>query len=106
MKPDGSADVAVYSLGKGNTYLKRFRRATESQKDKGRVEIRAAAAEARVRGALESEKVVKKRLDKMGMHEEEVMTYRLGGGPLWYSCWGFLRTKKRLNLVEQCDSSR
>ena len=70
-KADGSADVFVYSFGKGNTYLKRFRAATEEQKTKFRSEIRAQAA--RVKG----EKSVKKRLATMGMTDDGVMTYRL-----------------------------
>jgi len=67
-KDDGSPDVCVYSLGKGNTYLKRFRAGTEDQKKIWRTEIRAASAVARVRGgkkggkkgALKSEETVKK----------------------------------------------
>ena len=44
----------------------------------------------RKKGAVESQKVVEKRLEEMGLRGDEVMTYRLGGGPLWYSCWVLL----------------
>ncbi len=32
----------------------------------------------------------------MGMGEDEAMTYRLGGGPLWYACWTLLDDSKKV----------
>ena len=47
VREDGSGDLSTYSLGRGSTYLKRFRHATEAQKEKWRTEIRAKALQAR-----------------------------------------------------------
>ena len=52
--------------------------------------MRREALEACKKGAFKSEKSVKKRLATMGMTDDGVMTYRLGGGGLWYSCWELL----------------
>ena len=37
-----------------------------------------------------------KDIAKMGMGEDEVMTYRLGGGPLWYSFWELLEDEEKI----------
>jgi len=91
VKKDGSGDDGLYSLGRGSTYLKRFRNATEGKKERFRAEIRANAAAARVKGgkkgAIKSKETIQKRIRKMGMEDDEVMTDRLGGGNLWYACW-------------------
>jgi hypothetical protein len=87
VKKDGSGDATTYSLGRGNTYLSRFRHASEAEKATFVTEIRANAAAARVKGAVESAETIKKALTKMGMRQDEIMTYRLGGGNLWEACW-------------------
>jgi hypothetical protein len=94
-KLDGTPDVSTYSLGNGNEYLKRFRKATAAEKEKFRTEIRAKALAVRKKGAVESEKVVKRRLVKMELAATEVMTYRLGKGKLWYNCWEILTTEEK-----------
>jgi hypothetical protein len=46
----------------------------------------------------------------MGMGEDEVMTYRLGGGPLWYSCWTLLDDREKVDaratMTQACPKSR
>ena len=54
------------------------------------------ALEARKKGALESEKSVQKRLEKMGMRADEAMAYRLRGGKLWHSCWQLLQDDEKI----------
>jgi hypothetical protein len=94
-KRDGTPDATTFSLGSGNKYLTRFATATAAEKEKFRTEIRAKALAVRKRGAVESEKVVKRRLVKMELAETEVMTYRLGKGKLWYNCWEMLTTEEK-----------
>jgi hypothetical protein len=71
------------------------RAVTAAEKEKFRTEIRAKALAVRKKGAVESEKVVKRRLVKMELAATEVMTYRLGKGKLWYNCWEILTTEEK-----------
>jgi hypothetical protein len=34
----------------------------------------------------------------MGLGEDEVMTYRLAGGPLWNSCWQLLDDEEKVEV--------
>jgi hypothetical protein len=101
VKKDGSGDAGTYSLGRGSTYLNRFRHASEAEKATIVTEIRANAAAARVRGAVESKKTVKKSLRNMGMREDEIMTWRLGGGGLWEACWELFDKDEKVAAREE-----
>jgi len=77
-KDDGAPDLMTYSLGGGGAYVRRFRGASETQKEEWRVLIRKAARDARVKGAKESKAVVLTRVTEMKLGDDGLMMYRLG----------------------------
>ena len=72
----------TYSLGGGAAYVRRFRGASETQKEEWRVLIREAAHDARVKGgvkgAKENKAVVLTRVAEMKLGDGGLMMYRLG----------------------------
>ena len=92
----GEDEVMTYRLGGGALWYSCWELLEDAEKIEARGTMTREALASRKKGALESEKVVKKRLEKMGMGEDDVMTYRLGGGPLWYSCWELLEDEEKI----------
>ncbi len=81
-KDDGTPDLMTYSLGGGAAYVRRFRGASETQKEEWRVLIRKAARGARVKGGIKGAKgskaVVSTRVTEMKLGDDGLMMYRLG----------------------------
>ena len=68
----------TYSLGGGRAYLCRFRRASDAQREVWCRLIRQTVLADRVKGAKQSQAVVKERAASMGLGENVCMDYRLG----------------------------
>jgi len=75
-KANGRPDLMTYSLGAA--YVRRFRQASEAQKEEWRVLIRKATALARVKGGADSKAVVLTRVAEMELGDDGLMMYRLG----------------------------
>jgi hypothetical protein len=83
----GEDGVMSWRLDGGSLWDTCWELFDEIDKIEARQEIRRTVLEARKKDVVESEKNVKERLRTMGMGEDEVMSWRLGGGDLWWSYW-------------------
>ena len=81
-KDNGTPDLMIYSLGGGAAYVRRFRGASETQKEEWRVLIREVAHDARVKGGVkgprESKAFVLTRASDMNLGDDGRMMYRSG----------------------------
>ena len=92
----GMDEVMTYRLGDGPMWYSVWELLEDEEKIETRRTMTRVGSGSHKKGSLETEKVVKKRLDKMGMDEDKVMTYRMGGDPLWYSVWELLEVEEKI----------